>query len=79
MILCYQVTQLCRLLDTLLTKDYSGTPSNLENYFLFALYWSLGAGLTEESRVRFDAFVKRTACFMEAAEGPPASTGPSCN
>jgi dynein heavy chain len=39
-------------------------------YFLQALYWSLGAGLTEPSRVIFDAQVKYLASMTSIDEGP---------
>ncbi len=39
-------------------------------YFLQALYWSLGAGLTEPSRVTFDAQVKYLASMTAIDEGP---------
>lgn len=39
-------------------------------YFLQALYWSLGAGLTEQARVTFDAQVKYLASMNSVDEGP---------
>ena len=39
-------------------------------YFLQALYWSLGAGLTEQSRVTFDAQAKYLASMSSVDEGP---------
>jgi hypothetical protein len=33
-------------------------PRVYECIFIFALYWSIGAALTEESRVAFDSFIK---------------------
>ena len=33
----------------------------LEAYFLQALYWSLGSGLMEEGRVKFDTYIKYIA------------------
>ena len=38
-------------------------------YFLQALYWSLGAGLTEQSRVIFDGQVKYIASMNSVDEG----------
>jgi len=47
----------------------------LECYFLMALYWSLGATLIEESRVKFDSYVKRLASMTEVP-GVGAVAGP---
>ena len=54
------VRQLCSMLDALLGSS-SPESEVLECYFLTALFWSLGASLIEESRVKFDAFAKRLA------------------
>ena len=82
-----QVTQLCMMLDSLLptldedTSSGGGGPSLglgsavIECYFLMALYWSLGATLIEESRVKFDSFVKRLASMTEVS-GTGAVAGP---
>lgn len=48
----------------------------LECYFLTALYWSLGASLIEESRVKFDAYVKKLTGLTEVpGEGTVAGPG----
>ncbi len=47
----------------------------LECYFLTALYWSLGAALIEESRVKFDNYVKKLAVLTEVP-GKGAVAGP---
>ena len=87
--LALQVTQLCNMLDALLpqpdeeTKEKGGTgaglalgTATLECYFLTALYWSLGACLIEESRVKFDAYVKKLANLTEVpGEGIVAGPG----
>ncbi|XP_014674920.1 PREDICTED: dynein heavy chain 10, axonemal-like [Priapulus caudatus] len=52
------VTQLCYMLDSLLTTDIN-SPNLLECFFLQSLYWSLGAGLLQDGRKKFDAHVKR--------------------
>ena len=50
--------------------------ATLECYFLTALYWSLGACLIEESRVKFDAYVKKLANLTEVpGEGNVAGPG----
>ena len=84
-----QVTQLCYMLDTLLpqpdeeTKEKGGPAAGLgigaatlECYFLVALYWSLGACLIEESRTKFDTYVKKLASLTEVpGEGSVAGPG----
>ena len=40
------------------------------SFFLQALYWSLGAGLTEQARVIFDTQVKYLASINIVDEGP---------
>lgn len=65
------------MLTSLLTRDYTDNPGNLENYFLLSLYWSLGASLVQESREKFDKYVRRTACFTEAPESRHPGIGES--
>lgn len=51
-------------------------PATLECYFLVALYWSLGACLIEESRTKFDNYVKKLANLTEVpGEGSVAGPG----
>ena len=63
------------------SKDKSGGglgigSTLLECYFLVALYWSLGATLVQESRVKFDSYVKRLASMTEVpGEGAVAGPG----
>ena len=45
------------MLDSLLEKEITDSEV-LEAFFLQALYWSLGASLQEESRIKFDTYVK---------------------
>ena len=45
------------MLDSLLEKEITDGEV-LEAFFLQALYWSLGASLQEESRIKFDTYVK---------------------
>ena len=77
------------MLDALLpqpeeeTKDKSGPSAGLgigsatlECYFLTALYWSLGASLIEDSRIKFDAYVKKLSSLPEVpGEGAVAGPG----
>lgn len=82
------ITQLCYMLDALLPtpKPSAGAsgggggfglgPALLECYYLTALYWSLGASLVEESRVKFDILVKKLANLTEVpGEGAVAGPG----
>ena len=66
--------------ETGLSKDT--TPSMgistavLESFFLISLYWSLGATLVEESRVRFDEMVKKLSQLpVNTAEGVHVDAG----
>ena len=56
------LTQLCLMLDSLLMPFESAKEPLedmiLECFFIEAAYWSLGAGLIEESRVKFDKQLK---------------------
>jgi dynein heavy chain len=71
------VTQLCYMLDALLmdssSKEEGGGGSmgmgeaRLESYFLTSLYWSLGASLIEESRIKFDLYVKKISNLPEVS------------
>ncbi len=75
------------MLDSLLpsTEDESGkekpggfeiSAAVMECYFLTAIYWSLGASLIEESREKFDKFVKKLAVLSEVpGEGAVAGPG----
>ena len=47
----------------------------LECYFLASLYWSLGASLIEESRIKFDTYVKKLA-LLDENPGEGAVAGP---
>nr|WAW84832.1 axonemal dynein heavy chain 10 [Halisarca dujardinii] len=57
--------------ETGLSKDSSPSMgiggSTLEAYFLTSIYWSLGAALIEESRIKFDDVVKRIASLPQNA------------
>lgn len=43
-------------------------PTELEAYFLQALIWSVGAGLLEDGRVKFDAYVKYLSSMIQVPE-----------
>lgn len=82
-----QVVQLCNMLLALLPSSSDETskekvgglgiePDVLECYFLVSLYWSLGASLVEESRIKFDLYVKKLAELVEnPGEGAVAGPG----
>lgn len=47
------------MLGMILTSDKEIIDSRVfECVFIFAMYWSVGAALTEDSRVAFDSFIK---------------------
>ena len=48
------------MLDALLVKEEL-SPDVLEAVFLQAMYWSLGASLLEDGRVKFDNYIKYIA------------------
>ena len=56
------VKQLTRMLDATLEGEEEFTDYDiLEGHFVFALVWSLGAGVVDEQRPRFDELLRRTA------------------
>ena len=67
------------MLDALLPRDSVSSlgigSSTIQCYFLTSLYWSLGAPLIEDSRIKFDAYVKKLANLTEVA-GEGATAGP---
>lgn len=70
----WQVTQLTMMLNAILTKEQTDMLV-LEAFFLQAIYWSLGAGLIEEERERFDGYVKFLAA-LALVQNPTATPGP---
>lgn len=66
------------MLDSLL-QPYENVSEPLEDmmytcYFLQALYWSLGAGLTEQGRIAFDTQVKYISSMSTVDEGPDGAS-----
>jgi dynein heavy chain, axonemal len=56
------VRQLTVILDAIIPKENPPTESEqLESYYILALIWSLGGGLLDTSRDRFDEFIKKTS------------------
>lgn len=77
-----QVSQLCIVLNSLLPSVEEGKSASLglgsevlECYFITSLYWSLGAALVEDSRIRFDHYVKKLSALPEVS-GEGAVAGP---
>ncbi|ELU10552.1 hypothetical protein CAPTEDRAFT_221643 [Capitella teleta] len=69
------VTQLANMLDSLLVKEVVEFEV-LEAFFLQAMYWSLGAGLIEEARIKFDTYVKYLGSLSTVdTDNPPAKAG----
>ena len=70
------------MLDALLPSPESNVglgASTLEAIFISALIWSVGAGLLEDGREKFDAFIKRLSQLPENSDdkaGVPAGELP---
>ena len=62
------------MLDVLLQKE-NLERDVLEAFFLQALYWSLGAGLLEDGRAKFNTFIKNLAA-MPLNDNPKKLSGP---
>jgi dynein heavy chain len=55
-----QIRQLCHLLESLLPQDSEiKDPEAIESLFVFALIWSFGDTLVDDSLVKLDQFIKR--------------------
>ena len=63
------------MLDVILVKEVQD-PDVLEAYFLQCLYWSLGAGLLEEGRIKFDKYVKYLASMSSVVDDEKTQAGP---
>lgn len=64
---------MCYVLESLL-QPYESVSEPLDDtiytcFFIQALYWALGAGLTEPARIKFDAQVKYLASMNSVDEG----------
>ncbi|XP_021370512.1 dynein heavy chain 10, axonemal-like isoform X1 [Mizuhopecten yessoensis] len=68
------VTQLSNMLDALLVKENLES-DELEAYFLQALYWSIGAALLEDGRIKFDAQVKNLASLTQVVDEGKTQAG----
>ena len=55
------------MLDSLVTKEVTEA-DELECYFIEALYWSIGAGLLEDGRIKFDGQVKNLASLQSVKD-----------
>lgn len=70
------VTQLGYMLEILLGEKEIEEFDVLEAFFLQALYWSVGAGLMEEGRVKFDNYIKYVASMAtKDSDADPAGPG----
>ena len=74
-LLCVQVVQLTHMLNALLDGNESISAQMVPAYFLLALTWSLGAGLLEDGRVKFDQYIKHISAVM-LIEPSVAPAGP---
>lgn len=63
------------MLDALLIKDIPESEV-LEAYFIQAMFWSLGAGLLEDGRIKFDAQVKNLASLTSVNDDDKTLAGP---
>ena len=63
------------MLTALLEKDLTG-PDIIQAYFLQALYWSLGAGLLEDGRLKFDRYIKYISALPEKEPDSGQLAGP---
>lgn len=55
------------MLDSLLVKELQDA-EELEAIFLQSLTWSIGAGLLEDGRIKFDAQVKTLAAMQNVTD-----------
>lgn len=69
----FQVTQLANMLNALLVKDIAEF-EHLHGLFLQCLYWSLGAALLEDGRIKFDNYIKYI-CGLTQVDGKRAGPG----
>jgi dynein heavy chain len=51
--------QLCSVIDAYIPLD--ADPADIEYLFIFACVWSLGGALVGESRIRYDAYIKKVS------------------
>ena len=62
------------MLDALLVKELTEA-DELEAVFLQALYWSVGAGLLEDGRIKFDQQVKGLAAMQNVNDDDKTRAG----
>ena len=62
------------MLDSLLEKELQEA-DELEAVFLQALYWSIGAGLLEDGRIKFDQQVKGLAAMQNVNDDDKTRAG----
>eukprot|EP00003_Mantamonas_plastica_P006673 TRINITY_DN1548_c0_g5_i2.p1 TRINITY_DN1548_c0_g5~~TRINITY_DN1548_c0_g5_i2.p1 ORF type:complete len:3052 (-),score=1213.08 TRINITY_DN1548_c0_g5_i2:66-8516(-) len=68
--------QLCTLLESILDGQERQVtdPSSLEAVFIYCVMWSLGGALIDESRVKFDSFVKKVSDLV-IVDNPDLTVG----
>jgi len=69
-----QVTQLANMLDSLLMKELQDA-DELEAIFIQCLTWSIGAGLLEDGRIKFDAQLKTLAAMSNVTDDDKTLAG----
>ena len=69
-----QVTQLSHMLDSILVKELTEA-DELEAVFIQSLIWSIGAGLLEDGRIKFDAQVKTLAAMSNITDDEKTFAG----
>jgi len=63
------------MLDALLIKENLES-DEIEAFFIQALTWSIGAGLLEDGRIKFDAQVKNLASLTNVSDEDKVFAGP---
>ncbi len=69
------IRQLCTMLSVVMVREDLVESRVMECMFLFCIIWSLGASLIEDSRVLFDAFLKKLSDWT-LIDNPELSIGP---
>ena len=65
------------MLTAVLTAEYDSC-NELEALFIMSMCWSLGAGLLEEGRAKFDAYVKYLSSLPTPSEANALAGSGEC-